>query len=125
MHKQTWAKVNASVDEGVKDLVEALSEFPPLQTVESCEDVGKGTAWVCFTYGHFRDDVGDELATFVLKFLGPRLVEELGDGIHISVYLDSAGLHFGELSVRSGWMKDTVRTLRTIGIYKGEGSESK
>ena len=36
-HVLTWAKVNAPVDEGVKMLVEALSAFDGLETVESCE----------------------------------------------------------------------------------------
>lgn len=117
-HRPTWAKVNASVDIGVKELVEALSEFPPLQTIESCEDIRDGTAWACFRYGHFIESPADELAEFVLKFLGPRLVKELGDGVHISIYFDSAGLLFGELSVRPGAMADTVRVLKRLKLIE-------
>lgn len=37
MHRQIWVKVNALVDEGIVELVNALSSFPKLQTYESCQ----------------------------------------------------------------------------------------
>jgi hypothetical protein len=36
-HRQVWVKVNAPVDEGVAELVDALSTFPGLSTVASCQ----------------------------------------------------------------------------------------
>ena len=63
-HREVFAKVNASVDEGIVELVEALSEFPTLCTHTSCE----GGAFVTFRFG--RSLV--ESAAF-LCWLGCRL----------------------------------------------------
>ncbi len=114
MHEQTWVKVNVPVDKGIKDLVEALSEFPKLQTIESCEDIRNGTAWVCFWYGSHWENSYEELAHFILGHLGKELTKELGDMISISIYVNSAGLPQGELSVRQGAIVDTVRILRNL-----------
>lgn len=43
-HRPTIVKVNAEVDEGIAPLVAALSEFPALRTLNSCE----GAAFVDF-----------------------------------------------------------------------------
>ena len=109
IHKQTWAKVNAPVDEGVKDLVEALSAFPKLQTIESCQGDGEGQ-WVGFWYG---DGDCRELADFVLGFLAPTLHKEVGDGVVISIQIDSAGVPQGDLLVRPGALRRTLRAIRT------------
>src|SRR5208282_3991030 len=53
MHTQTWAKVNAPVDTGVCGLVSALSMFPSLETIESCECSVGECAWICFRYGAY------------------------------------------------------------------------
>jgi hypothetical protein len=50
IHEQTWVKVNTTVDKGISRLIEALSDFPKLKTIESCQGT-KGWAWVCFDYG--------------------------------------------------------------------------
>jgi len=41
-HVEIPAKVNVKVDRGVADLVRALSRFPRLETVASCEDPSRG-----------------------------------------------------------------------------------
>lgn len=46
-HRQIFAKVNAPVDKGIANLVSALSEFPTLCTLSSCE----GGAFVTFRFG--------------------------------------------------------------------------
>lgn len=46
-HKQTYVKVNAPVDVGVATMVAALSMFPTLVTISSCE----GRATITFTFG--------------------------------------------------------------------------
>ena len=37
MHKQTWVKVNAPVDEGIAEIVSILSEVEGLETTDSCQ----------------------------------------------------------------------------------------
>lgn len=67
-HKQVWAKVNAHVDEGVAPLVEALSRFRGVRTLESCQGNGNGASvwFVCGEDGKWRTI---EFA----EFLGPKL----------------------------------------------------
>lgn len=40
MHRQKFIKVNVPVDEGVAELIAALSAFPRLQTISSCQGNG-------------------------------------------------------------------------------------
>jgi hypothetical protein len=51
-HRQVFTRVNAPVDEGLAALVSALSEFPTLCTLSSCE----GAAFVTFRFGRALDD---------------------------------------------------------------------
>ena len=112
-HKQVWAKVNAPVDEGVAALVEALSAFPQLRTRESCESVdGKGTSWVCFTYGQDGTEDWRALAEFVLGYLAPSLMRDLGDLVNIRI--NATNFTIGELSVRPGVMPRALKALRRL-----------
>lgn len=99
-------KVNAPVDKGVAKLVEALSQFPCLRTIESCEGP---PAWVCF-------DVGEQgwqgLAALVLGHIGPAIAAELGDLARVEIHVSETGISQGELTVRPGSMDDTVSLLR-------------
>lgn len=58
-HKQVLARVNVSVDEGMKELVEALNLFPRLETRSSCQG-DFGLSEVHFWYG----DTPEEAAGF-------------------------------------------------------------
>jgi len=51
-HREVFAKVNASVDEGIMELVTALSGFPTLCTQASCE----GGAFVTFRAGRSLEE---------------------------------------------------------------------
>jgi len=54
-HHEVPVKVNAWVDEGIADLVAALSELEGLITLESCQgDVGRHDAFVIFRYGDWH-----------------------------------------------------------------------
>jgi hypothetical protein len=44
-HRQVAVKVNAWADEGVAPLVEALSEFPGVLTLDSCQGGEEDTRW--------------------------------------------------------------------------------
>ncbi len=113
-HEQVWVKVNAPVDRGVAELVQALSVFPRLRTVESCEGNGDW-AWVCFVYGRPHDESWKELAQFVLGEIGPRLVGELGDRVNISVQMTEAGQYRAEMAVRKAAIPAAVKLLGTLG----------
>lgn len=66
------------MDAAIVDLIEILSSFPYLETVESCQGNDKEPAWVCFLYGRYWERPWQELAEFVFGFLGPRLIAEIG-----------------------------------------------
>ena len=124
-HKQVWAKVNAHVDEGIRDLIEALSAFPKLRTFESCQgdvenpirdDGSEGVpAMVFFEYGqHHQAHDYQEIADFVLGYLGPALMKEMGDLVRIIINVADYGWVRADLTVRAGAMDRTVETVRQL-----------
>ncbi len=122
-HKQVWVKVNAPVDEGVADLIQALSSFPKLETIESCQggyprsdsDEEGMPAMVFFHYGqHDHAPNHREIAEFVLGYLGPGLMKELGDRIDIRLQVTTQYIIMGKLGVRQGAMKRTVKAVRQL-----------
>lgn len=112
-HEQVFVKVNAPVDRGAASLISALSAFPKLQTVESCEDIN-GSAWVTFIYGDNEEKPWQELADFVLDFLGPQVVSSLGDRVTISIVITEAGLYRAEMAVRVAAIPATVKLLTKL-----------
>ena len=110
-HKQVWVKVNAPVDEGVADLVEALNMFPALMTTESSQGDEQSPAWVYFSFGR---EHWQELAEFTLGHLGPCLSDKLGDQVRVSICVTNSGVPQGELLVRPGAVSDTVDALRAL-----------
>lgn len=122
-HKQTWVKINAPVDEGVAELIETLSSFPKLQTIESCQggysrsasDKEGAPAIVFFHYGqHDHAHSYREIADFVLGYFGPGLMKELGDLVSISLAVTTQYIIMAELTVRQGAMPRTIRTVRRL-----------
>jgi hypothetical protein len=113
-HAQRWGKVNAPLDVGAKPLVEALSLFPQLETVESCEGSPSGGLWVCFRFGAYWEHPWWDLAEFVLGELGPVLSRDVGDGANVRVQVTASGLVMGELSVLPGETKAVERCLRRL-----------
>lgn len=114
MHRQTWTKVNVPVDHGVKELVDTLSSFPKLQTIESCMGDNSNPAWISFLYGDYWKNPDKELAEFVVGYLGKELVKALGDNINISIQFNSVGVPQGELSIRPGALSTTVQVLKKL-----------
>jgi hypothetical protein len=112
-HDQTWVKVNAPVDTDIAKLIAALSAFPKLQTVESCQGID-GWAWVCFVYGKHWEHPWQELADFVLGFLGPKLSHELGDRVRLSLQVTEAGQVRAEMVVNSSTISATVKALNKL-----------
>jgi len=112
-HQQVWAKVNAPVDKGVASLITALSTFPKLQTLESCENL-QGWAWVTFVYGEHWKRPWEDLAKFVLGFLGSALARELGDRVRVSIQVTEAGLYRAEMAARIEAIPATVKLLAKL-----------
>jgi hypothetical protein len=110
MHKQSTAKVNVLVDKRVKKLVEALSVFPKLQTIESCQGDSTHSAFVCFLYGNSWG----ELANFVLGYIGKELAVKLGDRVSVSIQVNSYGLPRGELTVRPGAIHKLTKVIKSL-----------
>lgn len=113
-HDQVWTKVNAPVDRGVLELIDALSAFPKLQTVESCQGGDQTPAWVSFIYGQERTRQWRDLADFVLGRLGPALASELGDRISVLIQVHECGEARGELTVHPEVMRRTVKALKKL-----------
>jgi len=116
MHQQVWAKVNAPVDKGVCGIVSALSAFESLETVESCEGGDGRGPWVCFRFGAYWRQPWQELADFVLGFLGPGLSARVGDDATVRIQMTPGGQIFGELSVRPGAEERVEAALRELAL---------
>lgn len=115
-HRQAWIKTNVPVDAAIAPLVSALSAWPQLRTIESCQG-GLGGAWVCFEYG----ETWNELADFVLGRLGPRLAKQIGDRAGLSLHVCPSGRVQGELAVRRGALRLVNRALRSLsGQHSGQ-----
>jgi len=72
-HREVPVKVNAWADEGIADLVSALSELEGLITLESCQgDVGEREAFVIFQYGDWRQ-CGELLFGKILLAMSPDM----------------------------------------------------
>ncbi len=113
-HSQTWVKVNVPVDRGIQGLVTALSLFPSLETIESCEGHGNDGAWVCFRYGAYWEHPWHDLADFVLGYMAPSLREKVGDDVNIRIQTTPSGQVFGELSVRPEAVSNVETALREL-----------
>lgn len=113
-HKQVFVKVNVPVDEAICGLVETLSMFPNLETVESCQGSRKSPAWVCFYYGNYLDHAWRDLATFVFEYLAPGLIRKVGDDVSIQIRVTPSGRILGELSVRPGARHRVERAIRSL-----------
>ena len=115
VHSQTFVKVNAPVDDGVADLVLALSEFPALETIENCQGDGVEPAWVGFWYGNdWR-----ALSEFVLGFLAPNLQSRVGDSADVMIKATEYGRPRGEIVVRPGNMPQIVEVVATLDRNSG------
>jgi hypothetical protein len=113
-HDQTWVKVNAPVDSGIVRVVEALSLFPELETVESCEADRVNESWICFRYGQYWDNGWRELADFVFDFLAPQLFERVGDSVSIVLRPRESGVALADLSIRPESKREVELALREL-----------
>lgn len=113
-HEQVWGKVNAPLDRGIRSLVEALSLFPQLETIESCEGSPRDGLWICFRYGAYWENPWRDLCEFVFGYLGPGLAHEIGDRASVSVQVSTFGEARGELVTRRGAERRVVAALKRL-----------
>ena len=112
IHPIEFAKVNVPIDKEIKNIVEALSFFPKLQTIESCQEISAGKAFVCFYYGNYWENKWEELTKFIFDFLGPRMLNVLGDNVDISVRINSNGDVYAELIVTKESVEQAVSIIQ-------------
>ena len=113
-HVQVWAKVNAHVDQDIAPLIEALNAFSGLETTESCQGHSEEPAVIHFLYGEYWKRPWQDLAEFVLGFLGPGLAREIGDDAAAMITMNSAGIACGELRIRQGAFERTLQALTKL-----------
>ena len=94
-HAQTWVKINAPVDEGIAELVSALSEIDGLETIESCQGTPeRDNAFVFFRFGTWRD-----CGSLMFDELLPMLEPDLKASVALTLRAYDADSAMGELSV--------------------------
>ena len=113
-HKQVIARVNTHLDCGVAGVVRALSEFPELQTTESCEGPPDAPAWVAFLYGSHWADPWRPLAEFVLGYFGPGLARSVGNSARVSIRVTESSHIIGEMVVEKERMADVESAIRSL-----------
>lgn len=120
-HAEAFVKVNAAVDEGIVDLVEALSQFPELVTIESCQGDPAGVqAFVFFRFGSWRK-CGEFLFDRLLPTLPPDLMASTAftvtayssDHALGQIYVDPAGI--GSLASKVRELAMVARPKRDTG----------
>jgi hypothetical protein len=117
-----WVRINAPVDVGIAPVIEALSAFPALRTLASCEGDSEVPATVAFIVGDDRADGWRELADLVLGFMGPALMRELGDRVGLAVRVTEAGTIRGELRILPGLVPRTAAVLHQLAAQLTEAS---
>ena len=113
-HEQDWVKVNVRVDKGVLGIVSALSAFPRLETMESCEGDKCNGPWVCFKYGDYWDHPYRDLSDFVLGHIAPYLRRTVGDDATVRIQATPGGYIYGELDIRPGAASRVEAALRRL-----------
>ena len=109
-HPQIVVKVNAHVDEGVAELVSALSAIDGLETIESCQGgAGRGRAFVSFRYGGWRD-AGDLLFAKLL----PSLPRDLRTDVALSLEAYDSDTAMALITVEPSAVPAVAAHIRTL-----------
>ena len=109
-HKQVQVQVNAFVDEGVADLIEALARVPGLITLESCQGGDGRDAFVLFTLGGWKD-----AGSFLFERLLPAMSPDLRSvtALRLRAYDDEMAQ--GEISIDPRAIQSLVQCLTDLG----------
>jgi hypothetical protein len=117
-HREVLVKVNASVDEGIADLVSMLSEIEGLITLESCQgDTGTRDAYVIFRYGDWQK-CGELLFGRILPRMSPDLRADVS--LRLQAYDTDAAL--GRITLEPSVVPVVTRCVREM-LAATEGAE--
>lgn len=108
-HREVAVKVNAYVDEGIADLVSALSEVPGLVTMESCQGGDGQDAYV-----HFRMSDWRQLGQFIFERLLPAMEPDLRAVASVRIQAYDAKMAHGSITIDPaaiGMMAKCIRDL--------------
>ena len=102
--------MNARVDAGIAPLVEALSEYANIRTLESCEGA-EDPAYIIFDSG---DEDWESLSRFVFEVLGPSLMAEFGERVSLNVGIAESGVYRAEMTVNKIDIPAVSRAVREL-----------
>ena len=108
-HKEVPVKVNALVDEGVADLVEALSEVPELVTLESCQGGSGQDAYVFFRLGDWA-----QCGAFLFGQLLPAMSPDLRSMVALRLQAYDVSTALGSITLDPSAVPVLVQCLRSI-----------
>ena len=93
-HKELPVKVNAFVDEGIADLVRALSDVPSLVTMESCQGGDGQDAYVFFRMEDWR-----QLGAFLFDTVLPAMSDDLRSATSLRVQAYDTRMARGSITI--------------------------
>lgn len=116
-HAQTQVKVNAFVDEGIADLVEALSAVEGLLTVESCQgDAETGAhAFVLFRMRDWR-----RVGEFLFEQLHPAMQPDLRGLVMLRITGYGQGAAMGSIDLDPMAVASLTRCVRKLAVAESE-----
>lgn len=116
-HKQVQVQVNAFVDEGVADLVKALSRVPGLVTLESCQGGDGQDAFVLFTLGGWKDAGG-----FLFECLLPAMSPDLRSTASLRLRAYDEEMAQGEISIDPRAISSLVQCITNLDLRASVGT---
>jgi hypothetical protein len=105
-HAQVWAKVNAQVDERLREIITLLSTVPHLQTLESCQG-GKSAAYIYL----FLDD-WSSLGRFLFEVVEPA-PRQIGE-TSVSIRIVNGSRPMGKISFRAETSGEVRSALKRV-----------
>lgn len=117
IHRETQVKVNAFVDEGIAELVEALSAIDGLVTVESCQgDVeAEAAAFVLFRMADWQ-----RLGEFLFEALHPAMQPDLRNMVMLRITSYGRGSALGSIDCSPRAIAPLVRCVRDLATAVGQ-----
>lgn len=109
-HREVPVKVNAWVDEGIADLVSALSEIEGLITLESCQgDEGERDAFLIFRYGDWQ-----QCGHFLFGRLLPAMSPDMRAAVSLKLQAYDTDTASGFISIDPSAVPALVRCVREL-----------
>lgn len=113
-HIQTWIKVNATVDEGVKEIVCLLNTIDGLETLQSCQgDPGERNGYVYFAFGDWQ-----KMCQLVFERIGPILKKRVDEDVRLTVEAMDADTPMAKLSFKAEAANMVASALKEVFGYE-------